>query len=325
MFKIGLQIIPHMPLGELLDTIVKAEELGYERCLVADEGFMPDVYVALAAAAERTSKIHLGPVTNGYTRHPAVTAAALASLNDLSDGRAFVTLVAGGSMVLNPMGIDRDIPLTIVRETIEIMRRLWTGETVNWQGQRYRLNSARITLGKHDIPIWIAARGPKMLQLTGEMADGAMLMYKSDLGAALDLLESGSLRRNNSFQRAYLDRIAYNDDLLRQASVIWSFVILDTPARQLASMNITKEKVEEIRQAMNQGGPAEAAKLVTEDMIKSLQIAGSPKECSQIARQLLGDNKMDYFMLNLTSGGYEQNTDLMKDTLSILGKEVAVE
>ncbi|MFV2039523.1 MAG: LLM class flavin-dependent oxidoreductase, partial [Acidimicrobiales bacterium] len=108
MLKLGALLIPAMPVEEIVETIVAAEENGLDYCLVADESLMPDAYVTLAAAARETSRIRIGPVTNGYTRHPAVTAAALASLNELSSGRAIVTLVAGGSMALSPLSIKRD-------------------------------------------------------------------------------------------------------------------------------------------------------------------------------------------------------------------------
>ena len=89
---------------------VEAERLGYDYCLVADEGFHPDVYACLGAIARATDRITLGVLTNGYTRHPAVTAAAAATVNELSGGRLVVTLLAGGSMVLTPMGIERARP-----------------------------------------------------------------------------------------------------------------------------------------------------------------------------------------------------------------------
>ena len=142
MLKLGTIVIPVMPADEIVALIVAAEEAGLDYCLVADEGFMPDVYVALGAAALQTSRIHLGPVTNGYTRHPAVTAAAVATVNELSAGRAIATLVAGGSSVLDPMGIKRVEPVATVHDSMEVMQRLWTGEPVTWAGSRHRLTSA---------------------------------------------------------------------------------------------------------------------------------------------------------------------------------------
>ena len=186
---LGLQIVPTMGSAELIDTIVLAEELGYSYCMVADEGLMLDVYAVLGAAARATSTIRLGPVTNPYTRHPAATAAAVATLDEMSDGRAFITLVAGGTMVLHPMGLQRSAPLTLMTDMITALRLLWRGEPVTWQGRRLRLEAAQLTTGTHAIPVWVAARGEKMLALAGTAADGLVLMVKADLADAFGLAE----------------------------------------------------------------------------------------------------------------------------------------
>ncbi len=320
MTKLGIHIIPMMPAEEVIETIRVAEELGYEYCLLCDEGFTTDVYVTLGTVACKTSKIRLGPVTNGYTRHPAVTAIALATLNILSGGRAFVNLVAGGSMVLNPMGIPRESPLTITEETIQIMRQLWTGEMVTWKGKHYSLEKAQCHLGPQDIPIWVAARGDKMLDLTGRLADGAMLMVKADLPTAFKIVDESAARINRQPQRIYLDRIAYTEDLMREATMVYGFVILDTPPRQQKMLGLTPQDLNNIREAMARGGAAEAAKLITPEMIRRYQIAGTQEECTETVKEVTRENKLDIFMLNIPSGGRDANIRLMQDVKAIFSK-----
>ena len=317
MIKLGIHIIPMMPAGEVLEIIRTAEDLGYEYCLLCDEGFTTDVYVTLGMAACKTSKIKLGPVTNGYTRHPAVTAIALATLNTLSGGRAFVNLVAGGSMVLNPMGIPRESPLAITEETIQIMRKLWSGEIVSWKGKRYSLENAQCHLGPQEIPIWVAARGDKMLDLTGRLADGAMLMVKADLSTAFKIVDDSAAKANRHLQRIYLDRIAYTEDLMREASLVYGFVILDTPPRQQKMLGLTSQDVNNIREALARGGAPEAAKLITPEMIRRYQIAGTPEECTAALKEVTQENQLDIFMLNIPSGSLDANTRLMQDVRSI--------
>ncbi|MCC6146619.1 MAG: LLM class flavin-dependent oxidoreductase [Anaerolineaceae bacterium] len=316
--KLGINIIPMMPTEEIIETIQAAEKLGYEYCLLCDEGFTADVYVTLGITACKTSSIRLGPVTNGYTRHPAVTAIALATLNILSNGRAFVNLIAGGSMVLTPMGIPRQSPLGIAEDTIEIMRKVWSGEMVTWQGKQYSLQNAQSYLGPQDIPIWVSPRGDKMLALTGKLADGAMLMIKADLPAAFKIVNENAAAANRQLTRIYLDRIAYTKDLMEKAAGIYGFVILDTPPRQQEKLGLTPEILERIREAILRGGGDEAAKLVTREMIDRYQIAGTPAECSAALKQVAEENKLDIFMLNITSGGLDANIRLMEDVKSII-------
>lgn len=318
MIEMGLQIIPTMPLGEVLDIIRTAEALGYGYCVVADEGFMPDVYVTLGIAARETSTIKLGPVTNGYTRHPAVTANAAATLNEASGGRALVNLVAGGSMVLRPMAIPREAPLAVMRETIDILHRLWSGEQVSYDGRRYRLDSARITLGPQEIPVWLSVRGPKMLELSGRQAEAVVLMAKSDLGPAIEIVEQGSAQTGNRPRRIYLDRIAYTPDMLAAAGQMYTYTVMDSPARLLHALGLTDEQIVNIQTAFRSGGPAAAAALITPEMLKNYVISGTPEECSATLRAMIARHQLDIFLLNITSPGLEANTQLMREVAEIV-------
>ncbi|MEA4906444.1 MAG: LLM class flavin-dependent oxidoreductase [Anaerolineaceae bacterium] len=263
MLKPGLNIIPSLPVADILATVKAAEDIGYDYFLLADEGFMQDVYVVLGAAARETTRIRLGPVTNGYTRHPAVTAAALASLDEISAGRAFVTLIPGGSFVLKPMNIPRQAPVQVIRESITVMRRLWSGETVTWQGERFQLDQARLTAPpREQIPIWIAPRAERMLELAGELGDAALLMVKADLGAALQVVERGSARSGRRPLRAYFDRLAYTPQLIQQTAEFFPNVIVDTPERQLKSF-LSEAQIRQVRQAVAEGGVQAAAAYVT--------------------------------------------------------------
>jgi 5,10-methylenetetrahydromethanopterin reductase len=318
MIEMGLQIIPTMPVQEVIDTIRVAEELDYRYCVVADEGFMPDVYVTLGLAAQHTSQIKLGPVTNGYTRHPAVTANAAATLNEVSNGRALVNLVAGGSMVLRPMAIPREAPLTVMRETIDILHRLWSGDNVSYDGQRYRLASAQTTLGPQKIPIWLSVRGPKLLELSGRQAEGVVLMAKSDLGPAIKIMEQGRAESGNRPKRIYLDRIAYTPEILAEAGKLYTYAVMDSPARMLRGMGLTDVQIENIQTAVRSGGPAAAAEFITPEMIKNYQIAGTPEECSATLQALIIEHQLDIFLLNIISSGLEANTRLMQKVAEIV-------
>lgn len=319
MTQLGIQIIPTMPIGEVIEIGVMAEVLGYDFCLLADEGFMPDVYVALGAIAQRTQRIRLGPVTNGYTRHPAVTANAVATLDDLTGGRSLVMLVAGGSMVLNPMGIPRDAPLTVMRETISILRQLWRGEEVTWQGRRFSLQHAQLSSGRHDdIPIWLGVRGEKMLALAGQEADGVVLVAKSDLAPALAILGQAEGGRRMRCRRIYMDRIAYTPELLTEAEALYAYVLMDSPLRILEGLGISATEIDAIRTAMATGGPPAAAALVRAEMVQRFQIAGTPDACQATLAALIATYTLDAVVMNITTGGIEANRRLLQDIYAIV-------
>ena len=316
--ELGLQIVPTMGSAELIDTIVAAEELGYSYCMVADEGLMLDVYAVLGAAARATSTIRLGAVTNPYTRHPAATAAAIATVDEMSGGRAFVTLVAGGTMVLHPMGLERSAPLSLVADTIEAFRLLWRGEPVTWQGRRLSLEAAQLTTGTHSIPIWVAARGERMLALAGTHADGLVLMVKSDLGDAFALAEQAREAADAApLTRVYLDRLAYKPEMIEEAKHLYGYAIMDSPPRILKNLGLNDAEIAGLKQAFAEGGPEAVGRLVTDALVASYQIAGTPAECRRQLEHLIGAHHLDAFFVNIISPGLDANRELLSEVVSI--------
>ncbi len=318
---LGLQIVPTMGSAELIDTIVTAEELGYSYCMVADEGLMLDVYAVLGAAAQVTSTIRLGAVTNPYTRHPAATAAAIATVDEMSGGRAFVTLVAGGTMVLHPMGLERSAPLAMMADAIEALRLLWRGEPVTWRGRRLSLEGAQLTTGTHSIPIWVAARGERMLAVAGAHADGLVLMVKSDLGDAFGLAEQARVTAGaKPLTRVYLDRLAYKREMIAEAKHLYGYAIMDSPPRILKNLGLNEAEVAGLKQAFTDGGPEAVGRLVTDELVASYQIAGTPAECRSQLQHLIGAHRLNAFFVNIISPGLAANRELLSEVVSIAAK-----
>ncbi len=313
--KLGINIIPVMPIEEILALIQSAEELGYEYCLLADEGLTPDVYALLAVAARETTRIQLSPVTNGFTRHPAVTASAMATLQELSHGRAFLVLVAGGSVVLDKLNIKREKPLKVMRETIEICRALWTGKDVNYSGESFSLNTAKLEMGNQTIPIWIAARGERMLAMAGQISDGILLMVKPDIGPALEQVGDSQHR----LVRAYMDRMAYTEGMIEETTRIFPFVIKDTPERQLRGF-LTEDEITAVRSALAEGaGGVEAiSRLVSADIIKRYKIAGTKEECRIAVTEIERKHALDVFIVNITTPGLADNLAMLREVRQII-------
>jgi 5,10-methylenetetrahydromethanopterin reductase len=120
-------------------------------------------------AAAATSRLRLGPlVTNPVTRHPAVTAGAMASLQLVSNGRAFLGIGTGDSALLN-IG-ERPATVAAFATYCETVKKLCAGETVAWRGQDLKMSWPVVP-----VPIWMAAEGPRMLRLAGQLADGVIV------------------------------------------------------------------------------------------------------------------------------------------------------
>lgn len=99
--KFGIEFVPQEPLDKLIKLAKLAEEVGFEYLWVTDHYNNKNVYETLALIAKETSTIKLGPgVTNPYVRHPAITASAIATLDEISDGRAVLGMGPGDKKLL---------------------------------------------------------------------------------------------------------------------------------------------------------------------------------------------------------------------------------
>src|SRR5215813_14942735 len=129
----------------------------------------------LTVAALNTTQIGLGTsVTNLYTRNPAITAAAIATVDEASGGRAVLGLGAGGG--LDHYGIDRVQPAVALEETLRIVRSLTAGERVSFRGSIMTIAEAELNFRtRRRVPIYLAARGPRISELAGKLADGAII------------------------------------------------------------------------------------------------------------------------------------------------------
>ena len=319
MVSAGVHIVPLMPATDVISVAVEAERLGYDYCLVADEGFHPDVYACLGAIASATDRITLGVLTNGYTRHPAVTAAAAATVNELSGGRLVVTLLAGGSMVLSPMGIERARPGRVVADALQALRLLWSGREVSWKGETCSLDRARLGMGPQAIPIWIATRGPRLLELAGQQADGVVLTVKPDLPAALRLVEEAAASADRPDpKRFYLGRICYTPEMLEGQRRTLSFVLMDSPRRVLESLGLGRDEVAVVQNAAASNQPELVDELVTGDLLRRYQVAGTPTECRAEVEDLARAHSLSGVLIDALSSDLSENLAVLTDSLPII-------
>jgi F420-dependent oxidoreductase-like protein len=163
------------------DFVVEAEKLGLDICWVA-EAWGSDAPSALGYYAACTDRMLLGSgVIQVGTRTPAAVAQAAITLSNLSEGRFLLGLGASGPQVIEGLhGVPFERPLTRLRETVEIVRRVFGGGKIAYSGREFQIPRPggdavpmRLSMrAEHPIPIYLATLSPAMLRLTGEMADG---------------------------------------------------------------------------------------------------------------------------------------------------------
>ena len=269
------------PIGEVVDLAVLAEEMGYDRCWLFDEGVMTrDVFVTMSAIAERTSRIKIGPgITNPYVRHPGATAAAIASVDELSNGRAFLGFGAGGGLALGPLSVDRVRPLQVVADAVIAMRKLFAGEAVTMTSETFALDNARLGYARPDIEIIIGGRGPRMTDLGGRLADGFYLSYPYLPGLIEQVDAIRDAASGDHRHICWSTGIARNEYERQQMRSQLTFRLVDSPSSVRDALGLTNDQRDAIRSALADGGPPSAAHLVDEEWLGMFGIVGDVEEC----------------------------------------------
>jgi 5,10-methylenetetrahydromethanopterin reductase len=178
------------------DLVVEIDALGFGHLWLTDSSLHArNPYAYLTLASTRSSRLALGTaVSNPLTRHPGITAAAAATVDEISGGRMILGMGAGDRPLLafgmKPASVDS------LRASIGAIRALWGGERVNVEDVSFTLRDAHLRFpARADIPIFVSASGPRMLELAGEIADGVILLvglFPEALAWALDHVDRGA-------------------------------------------------------------------------------------------------------------------------------------
>lgn len=296
MERVALYLQDSHDLCEGLEDVKYAEAAGFEAVWQAESRLVRDAIVPMAAYAAVTNHIKVGSgVINSWSRNIGLLAATFLTLDDLAPDRIICGIGAWWDPLARNVGIQRRKPLTAMRETVEVLRRLLNMERVTFHGEFVHVDGIELDVvhGRREprnVPIMIGATGDKMMEMTGEIADGAVLNYcvPPDYNhKALELLEAGarkSGRTLDDIDRPQLvvcsvdhdhDRaIEYTRELLTQ-------YLAQQPHIAQAS-GVSPDVVAEIQSIL--GWPAtkeqiQAAKhLVPEELILRITASGTPDE-----------------------------------------------
>ena len=212
--KVDIRVPVGLPVLETAAFIGNCESAGFSGVGVHDHQHSGrDVFLTLALAAQRTSRLALYPATtNPVTRHPMVLASLAHTLEEIAPERVRLT-VGPGYLAVGNIGRPR-ATVDAMRSAILTIRRLLRGERLDFNGVQTRLGN----LSDHPTPVFVTAAGPRMVELAGEVADGALLLaglHPKAIDAVRRHLEIGAARAGRSldgFQTIFITPTTVSDD-----------------------------------------------------------------------------------------------------------------
>jgi alkanesulfonate monooxygenase SsuD/methylene tetrahydromethanopterin reductase-like flavin-dependent oxidoreductase (luciferase family) len=237
-----------------------------------------------------TAKIRLGAgILPVLVRSPWVVAMGAAAVDEISGGRFMLGLGAGHKSVIEDRhGLAYDRPTLRMREIADIVRRALTGEPVNYEGEIFRLSAAQLSRRpvRNDVPVYIAGIGPRVLELAGEMADGAFLIFPTEnsLRTSLSHLADGAARANRKPDK--LDVVGYVVTCVasnRQAAIASSRRTIAYFGRRSHYRNLFAQEgfsreAAALMAAWKQNDDAEAMRAVSDEMVLTFSASGTPDD-----------------------------------------------
>lgn len=294
--RVALYLQDAHDLRDGLDYVRYAEKNGFEAVWQAESRLVRDAIVPMAAYAAVTNQIKVGSgVINNWTRNIGLLASTFLTLDDLAPNRIICGIGAWWDPLAKNVGINREKPLTAMKETVEVLKRLLAMETVTYHGHTIHVEGIELDVvhGRKEprnVPIYVGATGDKMMEMTGEIADGVVLNYcvPPDYNIkALELLEKGAKKTGktlNDIDRPQL--VVCSVDLDEDKAIDTTRELLTQYLAQqphiAKASGVSMNVVEEIQSIL--GWPAthdqiqKAKHFVPEDLIHRITASGTPDQ-----------------------------------------------
>ena len=307
MTRLAIYLQDAHSIPDAIGYVQYAEQRGFEAVWQADSRLVRDAVVPMAAFAACTETIRIGSgVVDCWTRNPARLASTFSTLDDLAPGRIILGIGAWWEPLATKVGVHRHRSLKAMRETVEACRALLADETVTYDGEFVHLDGVELDYvyqerRPKDVPIYIGATGDRMLEWTGEIAEGVVLNYLVSPEynrRAMDRLADGAARAGRSV-----------DDLDRPQLVVCSVAETRAEALDGARLMVTQylgqqphimkasgvpeSLLEEIGRVLTWPATHEqveaASKLVPDEIVQMICAAGTADEVREKVAQYMAD------------------------------------
>ena len=315
--KFGIEFVPQIPLDELVKLVKLAEDVGFEYAWITDHYNNKNVYETLALIAANTETIKMGPgVTNPYVRSPAISASAIATIDEISNGRATFGIGPGDKATFDALGIAWDKPVSTIKAAIADINTLLAGEKTEAGAA---LGGAKKV--QDAIPIYMGAQGPKMLETAGEIADGVLINASNpkDYEAAMPMIKKGIGDQAKDFDVAAYTATSIGTDseaAKNAAKIVVAFIAAGSPPPVIERHGLPEGFNTQMGEFLAQGNFGGAIGAVTEEALDAFSVCGTPDEFIPKIEALADMGVTQYVAGSPVGKNVEESIKLLGDVIA---------
>ena len=286
--RVGLCFDGFYSIQEMLSLAKLADEAGLESIWMSDHLCFRDSVSSSAAFLATTRRITVVPAPlTPYSRHPMITAMAIATMEEMAPGRVAATLGTGNATALAEVGVKVTRPLKIMREYATVLRRLLSGETVEYKGEFFTVNGAKMGFNPSSrVPIYLTAVKSGMLRLGGEIGDGVLLSAgctpKYIARCVQEIRKGAALKETAATDVAGFITTSVSDnsrEALDASKTFLAYIFRNPHHAENVRMGGGKVDHEKLASAVGKRDWEGAKKLISDEVVFAHSITGTPAQC----------------------------------------------
>ena len=288
--RVGLCFDGFYSIQEMIELTRLADDVGMESIWMSDHLCFRDSLTTSMALLASTKKIKVVPAPmSPYSRHPIITAMAIATMEEFAPGRVIASPGTGNAAALKEAGIESPRPLKTMREYVEILRRLLSGETVHFYGEMFQLNGAKMGfVPSTPIRMYVTAVRPRMLQLGGEIGDGVLLSAGCAPGyiaQCVGEIKKGAEKAGKSLPDRDVGgfvtaSVSENpSEALDASKMFLAYIFRNTHHAENIRLGGGRVDQEGLAVAVAKRDWEAAKKFISDDIVHAHSISGTPPEC----------------------------------------------
>lgn len=297
--RLGLCFDGFYSINEMVELAGLADEVGMESIWMSDHLCFRDSLTSSMAFLTTTKRIKVIPAPlSPYSRHPIISAMAVATMEELAPGRVGATAGTGNAAALAEVGIQVTRPLRTMREYMQILRGLFSGETVHFHGEVFHISGARMGFKPSTpIPLYMTAVKPAMLRLSGEIGDGVLLSAgcaPKYIAHCVGEIKKGAERGGRSLGQIDIAgfitaSVSENSrEALDASKSFLAYIFRNQHHAENIRMGGGQVDQEALAAAIAKRDWEGAKKLISDEVVLAHSISGTPSECRKRLEAFVG-------------------------------------